>query len=47
VVRVQWTVVGGVRPPGELPWPCPFLLFAEQLALGVNPSPAAAGEGGR
>jgi len=26
---------------GEPPWPCPFPTFAEQLALGVNPSPAA------
>jgi len=31
---------------GELPWPCPFPPFAEQLALGVNPSPAAAVGGG-
>jgi len=24
VMRVHWTVVCGVRPPGELLWPCPF-----------------------
>jgi len=46
VVRVQWTVVGGVRPPGGATLALPLLPFAEQLALGFNPSPAAAVGGG-
>ena len=49
MLRVEWTVVGaGSRPPsvGSYLGPAPFPLFDEQLALGVNPSPAAAVGGG-